>query len=459
MRNSTILAAALLLGACGPTGKSSTPPNVATNEAPGLTEPSDKDGHTGDEGGTTAGPTGPTGEGRGTSDTGAPASGDGEGGGSTSGGGSGQVQAGTLTAGVWDDNLNFDFYLAYLAASETAQLAGVPSVARADRLTVHVNGAGGLPLPGAEVVLRQGGRLLARTLSGADGRALFFPIHDGATAGEPLEIAASSGAGQGAATAVAGTAGSIAIALDAQAAVGALDVAFVVDATGSMGDEMQYLKVEFDAIATAVLAAHPGLAVRWGLIVYRDQGDEYEVRSFPFTSDAAEFRTHLGEQRANGGGDYPEASERALAQAAAFAWSDGATARVAFHVADAPQHLGREGELVAAIDALRTRGVHVYPVASSGVDERTEYSMRTAAQTTGGRYIFLTDDSGVGGPHKEPTIPCYFVTKLDKAVLRVVDTEITGIRRDPAADEILRTGGDPQNGACTLSGGQTVQVF
>ena len=57
--------------------------------------------------------------------------------------------------------------------------------------------------------------------------------------------------------------------------------------------------------------------------------------------------------------------------------------------------------------------------------------MRSAAQLTGGRYLFLTDDSGVGGEHKEPNIPCYFVTRLDHAILRMVDIEMQ--RRVPRA--------------------------
>ena len=85
--------------------------------------------------------------------------------------------------------------------------------------------------------------------------------------------------------------------------------------------------------------------------------------------------------------------------------------------------------------------------------------MRAAAQLTGGRHIFLTDDSGVGNQHAEPSIPCYFVTKLDDAILRMVDVELTGAYREPAALEIMRVGGDPQNGVCTLPEGQSATVF
>jgi hypothetical protein len=52
--------------------------------------------------------------------------------------------------------------------------------------------------------------------------------------------------------------------------------------------------------------------------------------------------------------------------------------------------------------------------------------MRTAAQVTGGRYLFLTDDSGIGGAHQEPTIPCYFVTALSRAMIRMAAMELSG---------------------------------
>ena len=56
-------------------------------------------------------------------------------------------------------------------------------------------------------------------------------------------------------------------------------------------------------------------------------------------------------------------------------------------------------------------------------------------------------------------IPCYFVTLLSDAVVRMVDIELTGIYREPDPAEILRTGGDPQSGACTLEDGQQAWAF
>ncbi len=239
-----------------------------------------------------------------------------------------------------------------------------------------------------------------------------------------------------------------------------LDVALVIDTTGSMGDELQYIQSEFDALSAAIEGQYPDAEQRWALVLYRDVGDEYVARSIDFQAAGEGFRMLLAEQSAGGGGDYPEASDAALEAMNQLRWrSDEATARLAFWVGDAPHHTDRAAALSAAIEVAHTQGVHLYPVASSGVDELTELSMRSAAQLTLARYVFLTDDSGVGGEHKEPSIPCYFVTRLNDAILRMVDIEMSGTYREPEADQVIRTGGSPTEGACKLESGQTVFAF
>jgi hypothetical protein len=239
-----------------------------------------------------------------------------------------------------------------------------------------------------------------------------------------------------------------------------LDVSLVIDTTGSMGDEMLYLRTEFLALTNAINEEYPKAEQRWSLVVYRDEGDLYVVRAFDFTSDLEAFQRTLAEQRADGGGDTPEAPEQALLATANLDWrTGGTTARLAFWVADAPHHAQNAFAMADAVRAVRDAGVHLYPVASSGVDELSEHSMRSAAQLTGGRYLFLTDDSGVGGAHKEPTIPCYFVTRLDHAILRMVDIELSGVYREPDSAEIIRTGGNPQDGSCALDSGDIVFAY
>lgn len=238
-----------------------------------------------------------------------------------------------------------------------------------------------------------------------------------------------------------------------------LDIALVIDTTGSMSDEIRYLQAELDAIAAAIEGAYPDAQTRWALIVYRDVTDEYVTRVFDFRS-VADLRSDLAAQSANGGGDYPEASDAALTDMTNLAWrAYEGTARLAFWVADAPHHESQTATITEAIRTAAELDVHLYPVASSGVDVRTEMSMRSAAQLTGGRYLFLTDDSGVGGSHLEPSVPCYFVTLLSDAMLRMVDIEMSGLYREPSPDKIIRTGGDPTDGACTLESGKVVYAF
>jgi hypothetical protein len=239
-----------------------------------------------------------------------------------------------------------------------------------------------------------------------------------------------------------------------------LDISFVIDTTGSMSDELGYLQTEFLAISQRIADAYPYAETRWSLVLYRDVGDEYVVRAFDFDSDPQGFQAHLAAQRAGGGGDIPEAPERGLGEMVRHSWrQEPNVARIAFWVADAPHHAKNAPALGSTILQSRATGIHVYPVASSGIDEFTELTMRTAAQLTGGRYLFLTNDSGLGNSHKEPSIPCYFVTRLDNAMLRMIDIELSGVYHEPAPAEIIRTGGNPQNGACTLESGESAYVF
>ena len=71
--------------------------------------------------------------------------------------------------------------------------------------------------------------------------------------------------------------------------------------------------------------------------------------------------------------------------------------------------------------------------------------MRSCAMLTGGQFLFLTDDAGVGNSHAEPHIPFYHVQKLDRLMIRMITSELAGRRLDPERDEIMRTVGKPIN--------------
>jgi hypothetical protein len=236
-----------------------------------------------------------------------------------------------------------------------------------------------------------------------------------------------------------------------------IDAALVLDTTGSMGDEMAYLTQEFAAISGAITTAFPGSDQRWALVVYRDTpdtdpGDAYVVRSYDFTGDLQAFASLVGSQTADNGGDIPESPEIGLEAVPKLSWRTGAdVAKVAFWVADAPQHVYRAAQMQQAIADVHQAGVHVYPVSASGTDDLLEYTMRTAAVITGGRYLFLTDDSGVGDPHKVPEIPCFYVTRLEKALVRVASMELSGTYIGPNPADVLRISGNAaSDGTCSI---------
>jgi hypothetical protein len=365
-----------------------------------------------------------------------------------------------MTAGTWDDNLNFTFYRSYLDRTAAAELPGVPAIDRSSRMVILVKSADGQPVAGAKVSAAGAAGKTFSSTTGAEGRVLYFPGWSGVAASVPVTITASLGDDVASQT-VSAESGTVELTLTMtpRTDLAALDLAFVVDTTSSMSDELSYLQTELDTIVGAIATQFPGIDQRWALVVYRDQGDQYVVHSFDFTGSLATFRQTLAAQSSNGGGDMPEAVHLALAAANQLGWRGGPVARVAFWIADAPHHAEYASAMVTALGDAVTKAVHIYPVAASGIDDLGEYTMRTAAEVTGGRYLFLTNDSGIGNSHQEPHIPCYYVTSLASAMRRMVATELTGTYVEPAASEIIRAGGDPQSRLCTLADGGVVTAW
>jgi hypothetical protein len=231
-----------------------------------------------------------------------------------------------------------------------------------------------------------------------------------------------------------------------QSPTSTLDLMLVIDTTGSMGDELEYLKVELEAILDTISDDNTQLDIQVGLVVYRDYGDAYLVRDFEFT-DKDSLQDTLSEQEHSGGGDFPEAMDVALETALAHEWRENST-KIMLLVADAPPHQEDISATWGSALSARTRGIHIVPVAASGVDSTAEFLMRGMAALTQSRYIFLTDDSGVGNAHVEPSLNCYLVTRLDRKIVNVINSLIRGERQEPEAENIIRSQGNYNLGVC-----------
>lgn len=364
------------------------------------------------------------------------------------------IQPGTLTAGDYDDQLNPWLYQQYSNnyLQNAGQQADIPRLNLSKRIAVAIRDSSDAPYAGATVALIDTqGNTLSKLVTPASGTTYLYEDLDGLGAEFTLKINDRLGDISIIRTISIDSIDEqrqLEFKLDTPSVANSqLDLQLVVDTTGSMGDELSYLQTELTSILNNIQNANPQVSIHAGLVVYRDIGDQYVVRSYPFTDNLADMQSALNGETFDGGGDYPEAMDQAMAEALTFQWREQ-SAKVSFLVADAPPHSDRVGATWASALAARSQQIHIVPLAASGVAEEAEYLMRSMAALTNSRYLFLTDDSGVGNPHNEPAVDCYIVTRLDGLIKRVINQVITGVRTEPASNEVIREVGNYDNGVC-----------
>lgn len=204
----------------------------------------------------------------------------------------------------------------------------------------------------------------------------------------------------------------------------AVDIAFVVDATGSMGDEIRYLSSELADVIGRTKEKLIDADLRTASVFYRDSSDAYVTIHSSFTEKAEATVAYVNAQAHGGGGDHPEAVDAALQTAVdSLVWRKEVAARLLFLVLDAPPHQDQASKLrLQRVTRLAAeKGIRVIPVVCSGMSKDGEYLLRSIALATNGTYVFLTDDSGIGGKHLAPTTDSYDVEKLNDLMVRVIE--------------------------------------
>ena len=363
-----------------------------------------------------------------------------------------ELPSGILTAGSFDDNVDPLVFSRYVKKmSQHRGLGDLTTKLQGHRLLVIVKDGSGRPVGNARVKLSTGATAPVELVTRSDGRAVFMLSFDQLPADQALQ-ASVTGPNGGATVTENIAAGAARWEITLPSARARLpkniDLAIVLDTTGSMGDELKHLNAEIRGISVAIRKQFPEVKQRLALVCYRDegQGDEYVVRTLDFTDSLDVFHKRLSAQSAAGGGDYPEAMHKGLEEAIQLRWNDAPdTARVVFLIADAPPHAQHMNRTLAAANALRKKGVAIYPVACSGYDDACEFVMRSCAMITGSRFLFLTDDSGVGNSHAEPSIPYYQVERLEKLIIRTIASELSGQHVQAQPADILRTVGRKVN--------------
>lgn len=326
-----------------------------------------------------------------------------------------QPSAGLLTGGEWRDNDHWaDWQALYSSHSDWAGYKSEWRVDFDERIAVNVT-SGGAPVEGAKVTSDSG----TSAITDNSGRAyLFFPT---GTKSAKLTVEYNGETKT--------VSGDIGTAVDVELSAAAeklnkLDLMIMCDTTGSMYDELSYLQVELTDIVERIQSANANIGLRLSVNFYRDEGDEYVVREYPFTEDINAAVTAISQQHADGGGDFPEAVHTALDSAINGHDWDEDSVKIMFLVLDAPPH-SDDVQIVdsvrASVERAAEMGIRIIPIASSGVDKSTEYLLRTMSFVTGGTYTFLTDDSGIGGGHIEPTVGAFNVEKLNDMMVRIVN--------------------------------------
>lgn len=338
--------------------------------------------------------------------------------------GEGDGQGSGLKGGEIDDNSTFEKYLDYLASYRAAN---VNRVDVSQRYVLQVVDEDGKGVPNASVKVSVGTENVFSALSTSNGRVLFFPRAYPHAATGDFVVDVTKGPLTTTATLSHESSGSATITLPGKRGTlpRRVDIGFVLDVTGSMGDELGRIQTTIHDIAARIKSLPAEPAVRYGLVAYRDRTDDFVTRTFDFTDDLATFKSRLGSLAAAAGGDYPEDVNEGVHQGVSgLTWDQGEALRLMFLVGDAPPHMdyGQQNDYAASMKKAARNGIKIFPIAASGLDNQGEYVFRQMAQFTGGKFLFIT--YGGGTPHHTGPVQ---ENNLDDLVVGIVKSELANL--------------------------------
>ena len=352
-----------------------------------------------------------------------------------------QIRAGQLTAKAWNDNDNYDKWKELFFAgtdndpagkfAEFANNAWACDTSLRVKVTVK---RGETPLSGVKVRYVDEAQKQWISRTDAQGVAYLFPNAKEGT------VRVTDGESEQSLTFTQEHRDLVFDLESGKEKANLIKIMFVIDATGSMGDEMEYIAAELTDVVHRVAEQANGVKIDLALLFYRDDGDREKFAYHDFVNVTEEEGLKqqvkvLNAQRAEGGDDIPEAMDEALLMAAGKDWGEENSTNLMFLVLDAPPH--EEGihhiNTMNALNAAAAKGIRLCPVLCSGADSFCEYVTRLGALLTGGTSVFVTDDSGIGGEHLDPDLPDATVEKLNDLLVRLVVGYHTGEFPEPVA--------------------------
>ena len=335
-----------------------------------------------------------------------------------------QPQSGLVTAGEWNDLNSWDFYQKTLDKKDFNSFPEYWQMYTNHRIAVLLT-ANGKPVVNASVALYRNNTLLWTAKTDNTGKAELWVSafqKEKELNTEHLRLKVSNEWISTENPISETTLNRIALKNNTEKTSNEVQIAFMVDATGSMSDELEFLKMDLKNVISKVEEGNKNLKISTATVFYRDEGDEYVVKHSDFTKDINKTIQFINSQKADGGGDFPEAVHTALNELNKLQWDGEARTRIAFLVLDAPPH--HEDKVIKSVQAsVKTaaeKGIKLIPIVASGIDKPTEFLMRFMAMYTNGIYVFITDDSGIGNSHLEPSVGEYQVEKLSNLMIRLI---------------------------------------
>jgi Mg-chelatase subunit ChlD len=342
-----------------------------------------------------------------------------------------------VRAGEWDDNANYRDFAKWLQESPR----NVARLDIKDRQFVVVKDKHGKPVPNCRISIESNGNTTSLTTM-ASGRALWFP--HAYNAGNTATATALCGGETKVSAKLAGQLDTITqLVLQTEREVPArrtIDLAFVLDTTGSMSEEIEAVKQTINAVAAQLSTDQTD--VRIGLVEYKDRGDELVTKAYPFSSNLKAFSRSVAGLSASGGGDVPEDMQKGVQDALEkLQWRTNAVSRMVVVIADAPPQLHYQDEktFVQSAKLAAEKGIKLFTVSASGMNDVGQVVMRQMAQFTGASNMFVL--RGGAGPQSvgggDPKSSCggtqeqYSSGKLDKLIINKIKQELAAIDGDP----------------------------
>jgi len=302
-----------------------------------------------------------------------------------------------VKAGEWDDNANYREFQKWI---DTQARLPIEQVDVSQRRFIVVRDDNGEGVPNCRVIVRDNSQHNVTLTTTSSGRALLFPHAEGLRGSALRATSTCLGQTKTVDFHLQNDDGLVDIKLNQDRGIGqsrVIDVAFVLDTTGSMSEEIAAVKRTIQKVASDLQERN--LNVRIALVEYRDKGDAFVTRVHQMSSNVHGFSRRVASIHADGGGDTPEHANEGLRVALEqLDWSEQSVARMAFVIADAPPHLDYNDDVSYAqsMKAANHRGIQLFTVAASGMNGVGQAVWRQIAAYTGGTNMFVM--RGGAGP-------------------------------------------------------------